>query len=185
MLGALLLEVWFYPHYASPAMAVIIALILLGMRELRSWQWRGRPAGLFLVRAIPTAVLLLGLVPITALVLNLPLDYWPLQWYGGSPGVVQPPSLTAQVTAEHKKALVFVRYSPTHDLSEEWVYNKPEIDKAPVVWARELDPTHDASLIRYFSNRSVWVFEPDKHPWKLQPYTPVSKPQRSNSTPFR
>lgn len=51
-IGALLVEVWFYPHYASPAMAGIIALILQGMRVLRGRCWKGKPSGLFLVRAI-------------------------------------------------------------------------------------------------------------------------------------
>ena len=179
--GALLVEVWFYPHYAAPATAIIIALILQVMRRLRDWQWKGRQTGLFLARAIPSACLLLGLIPVTAAALGLELSYWPLQWYGGRPDVVQPASLTAPVTRDHKRALIFVRYTPTHDVGEEWVYNAADIDNAPVVWARELGRSQDAALIRYFPHRTVWLFEPDRRPWTLRPYTPRSEPQRPAS----
>jgi hypothetical protein len=178
MLGALLAEVWFYPHYASPAMAVILVLILQGMRGLRNWRWKGKPSGLFLVRAIPAACLLMGLVPVTAAAFGFQLNYWPLQWYGGSPDIVQPTRLTAHLIENHRKALIFVRYGPDHDVGEEWVYNKPDINEAPIIWAREIDPESDAALIRAMPNRSVWLFEPDKHPWKLRPYAPKSKPKR-------
>ena len=180
-LGALLVEVWFYPHYASPMMAVIIALIVQGMRALRTWCWKGKPAGLFLSRAIPIACLLMLAVPITAAALRWSLAYWPLQWYGGTPDVVRPSSLTARFAQSHKKALIFVRYSAAHDITDEWVYNEPNLDQAPVVWAREIDRSQDAALIRYFSNRSVWLLEPDRRPLRLQPYPLCSESQRSGS----
>jgi hypothetical protein len=179
-LGAVLLEVWFYPHYASPAMAVIIALVLRGMRRLRSWRWRGKPSGLFLTRAIPIGCLLVGFLPAIAATLDLHLEYWPLQWYGGNPDVVRPASLTAPLNASDRQALILVRYGASHDVGEEWVYNEPDIDKAPIVWAREIDASHDAALVRYFANRGVWLFEPDKHPWRLQPYS--LKAQRTTPT---
>lgn len=180
-IGALLVEVWFYPHYASPAMAVIIALILQGMRVLRGWCWKGKPSGLFLVRAIPIACLLMGLVPCGAAALRWNLEYWPLQWYGGTPDLVRPPSLTARLARSHMKALIFVRNNPTHDVADEWVYNEPNLDQAPIVWAREIDTSQDAALIRRFPHRSVWLIEPDKHPWQLQPYPLFSESQRSTS----
>lgn len=175
LICALLVEVWFYPHYASPALAVIVALILQGMRVLRGWRWKEKPSGLFLVRAIPAACLLMCAIPAGAAGFGLHLDYWPLQWYGGSPDIIQPPSLTARVTEDHKKALIFVRYGPNHDVGQEWVYNKPDIHKARVVWAREIDPVSDAALIRKMPNRSVWLFEPDKRPWRLVPYRALTQ----------
>jgi hypothetical protein len=176
---ALLVEVWFYPHYASPAMAVVVALILQGMRALRRWHWKGKPTGLFLVRVIPATIFVMGVIPVTAAAFGIPLSYWPLQWYGGNPDVVQPASLTAPITKSHRKVLIFVRYGPAHDMGDEWVYNAPDIDNAPIVWAREIDPASDAALIREMSNRSVWLFEPDKHPWNLRPYSPSASDSKA------
>ncbi len=167
----LLAEVWFYPHYAAPAMAAIIALLLLGLRRLRTWIWRNKRSGLFLARAVPVACLLMGFIPLAAARFKITLSYWPNQWYGGSPSVVRPASLTAGLT----HALIIVRYGPTHEVGEEWVYNGADIDRSPVVWARETDPAQDAELICYFKDRTVWVLEPDKHRWVLRPYSP-SKP---------
>ncbi len=163
----LLAEVWFYPHYGAPAMGAIIALLLIGLRRLRKWKWRNRRSGLFLARMVPLACLLMGLIPLTAARFRISLSYWPQQWYGGNPSVVRPASLTAGLT----HALIIVRYDPAHEVGEEWVYNEADIEKAPVVWARETDPAHDHELIRYFKNRTVWLFEPDKHPWVLRPYS--------------
>ncbi len=48
MLAATAQAVWFYPHYFAPAFAPFVAVLLLGLRELRRWRWRGQPTGLFL-----------------------------------------------------------------------------------------------------------------------------------------
>ena len=66
--------------------------------------------------------------------------------------------------------LAIVRYSSTHSVFDEWVYNAAEIDKAKVVWAREMDAPNDAELLRYFSNRRVWLVEPDSSPPRISPY---------------
>jgi hypothetical protein len=60
--------------------------------------------------------------------------------------------------------LVIVRYGPNHNRSDEWVYNEPDIDRAKVVWAREMAPDQNARLIRSFSGRCVWLAEPDRVP---------------------
>jgi hypothetical protein len=43
---------FFIPHYVAVITAIIIALVLQGMRHLRTWQPEGRPVGMALVRAL-------------------------------------------------------------------------------------------------------------------------------------
>jgi hypothetical protein len=164
---ALLQTVWFYPHYAAPAFPALVAMILLGFSELRHFEWKGRPTGLFLSRAIPIGCILMASIPALAHALGWRLSAWPPQWALGIPWNVHSPNIESSVLAHGKKALVFVEYGANHDVGDEWVYNAPDIDQAPIVWAREISPESDAALVRYFHDRSVWVLKPDARPISL------------------
>jgi len=52
----------------------------------------------------------------------------------------------------------------------EWVYNRADIDNAKIVWARDMGPTDNAELIRYFKDRSVWLLQPDES-LQVRPYS--------------
>jgi hypothetical protein len=68
------------------------------------------------------------------------------------------------------KFLIIVHYAPWHSPDQEWVYNAANIDASKIVWAREMDPVSDAALIHYFSDRQVFVLQPDSIPIELTPY---------------
>ena len=68
------------------------------------------------------------------------------------------------------QVLVFVRYWPQHIFQDEWVYNEADIDRARVVWARDLGDDENKKLRQYYPSRSVWLLEPDARPPKLEPY---------------
>jgi hypothetical protein len=83
----------------------------------------------------------------------------------------------AQLAAKGGRHLVIVRYGPLHSVHREWVYNMASIDEAPVVWARELDPTQNRRLLEYFKDRQVWLVDVDEDQGlpRLTPYPPEQR----------
>ena len=53
--------------------------------------------------------------------------------------------------------LVLVSYEKATAHHREWVYNRADIDAAPVVWARSMSKTRNANLRAYFSDRTHWI----------------------------
>jgi hypothetical protein len=66
------------------------------------------------------------------------------------------------------KHLVFVRRKPRRVTI--WVHNEADIDRARIVWARDLGPSEDQMLIRYYPDRTVWLLQPDVQPPLLTPF---------------
>ena len=162
-------QVWHNAHYAAPATGLAILIVLLGMRSLRLWKWRGRRAGLCMVRCVPLACA--AMLPIAIVAGRVSGDVFEQRsWRWPPPGNVQRASILRQLESSGGKHLVLVRYALSHDPGNEWVYNRADIDGSPVVWARELDRDSNGGLMRYFGDRRVWLVEPDVPSPKLVPY---------------
>jgi len=56
--------------------------------------------------------------------------------------------------------VVFIRYSRSHYINDEWVYNSPDIDSQPVIWARDRGE-ENGRLEAYYPGRTFWLVEPD------------------------
>jgi len=159
MLPALLVEVWHAPHYAAPATGLALLLAFEGFRHLRI------RAGRWPVRVLLAACFLTPVI-------------------GGSPwveGGAARARIVEQLSATPGRHLILVRYTRTHDVGDEWVYNAARIDSAPIVWAREMDPTSNQEIVRYFNDRRVWLVQPDRQPPLLTPWDPANAPD----PPFR
>jgi hypothetical protein len=156
----LAVEVWKAPHYAAPAMGLILLLVVEALRQLRQ-----ATGGAFLVRAL---VLACFLSPV-------------IDGSGESSDGHERARILKQLESTGERHLVLVRYRLTHDVGNEWVYNSADIDNARVVWAREMDPTSNRELLRYFQGRHVWLVQPDSTPVALSPYDPSLPPD----PPFR
>jgi hypothetical protein len=167
----LALPIYFIPHYAAPATAAIYFLVLQAMRHLRLWSWRSKRVGLGMVRAIPVTCVLLFLVRALAPQLHIPTPVDRRNtWAGEQTHNWDRARALRQLQALPGEHLVIVRYNQYHQSDNEWVYNRADIDKAKVVWARDMGDSANAELIRYFSNRRVWLAEPDLAPPRLSPY---------------
>ncbi len=166
------LPIQFSPHYAAPMTAAIYALLLQAMRYLRLRTWRGKRAGLALVRAVPVICVLMFVVRSFAPQLHIPTPvFWHYTWESEHFQNLDLANAKAQLEALPGKQLVIVRYNRYHLTSNEWVYNRADIDASKVVWARDLGDSGNAPLLRYYAQRRVWLAEPDLAPPRLSPYT--------------
>jgi hypothetical protein len=166
------LQPMFMLHYAAPVTGIVATLTLQCSRHLRFWKpWR-KPAGQFLVRAIPTICLLMVVV----LIAHPPAAYeWNRGrydiWCCADTGNLAREEMIAHLEGLGGRHLVFLHYKTDHNYHNEWVYNAADIDNAAVVFAREIDPVSDRALREYFRDRQIWVIEADQaHPtmWRYK-----------------
>jgi len=151
--AAFLLVAWFQPHYAAPLTATTFILITQGFRHIRQRRFGSFPVGAGLVRAVALLALLFA-----------PFHHYYVQLF---PAMDARLSIASQIAAVPGNSLVLVRYSPSHNPLDEWVYDRAEVDRSKIVWAREIPNVSTQPLLDYFPGRNLWLVEPDEQPPKL------------------
>ena len=173
-LVGLAVEVFFIPHYAAPLTAINLALVIQALRHLRVWRWDSRPAGASLVRALPLVYAGALAIRLLAPTLGLPLTETNLWWARLLPSErgLERARLLARLQQTPGQHLVIVRYRPEYDpgTQTEWVYNRADIDRAKVIWARDMGDADNARLLDYYRHRHAWLLEPGRQPVQLQPF---------------
>lgn len=158
--------IWLRPHYVAPLTATAFALIVHGMRHLRKWNYAGRPVGWGITRMI-VCITLATSIPNSINILRKPQSPFAEQQFG-----IQRARVEQKLKNLPEKQLVIVRYLPGdgHNIHQEAVYNRADVDDAKVVWAREIPNADIQPLLNYFGDRQVWLWEPDLSPPKLSEY---------------
>jgi uncharacterized membrane protein len=168
----LLLVVVFFMHYAAPLTGTIFVVIMQGMRHLRRWKCRGRIIGIWITRIVVATCILVAFRHFAEALAQV--QYGTLTINAESSPARQAMFARAriayQVAALEGKHLVIVQYAPGHDVHAEWVYNAADVDRAKIVWAREIPGQDLSPLLAYFRDRRVWVVEADRLPPKLEEY---------------
>ncbi len=162
------LDLWFLAHYAAPAMALFLAIVVQCLRHMRCRRGRdGRRAGRW-VWAIPAVCVLMALLRLAAQPMAgmLAPDH-PATWYNTQAGDLDRARVKRQLQRVGGTHLVLVRYAPGHNWFDEWVYNEPDIDASRVVWAHDMGADANRELLEYFRGRRVWLMEPDAKPPRL------------------
>lgn len=146
--GAALLPTLFpwQPHYAAPAVAALCILLVQAARYLAQVRRGAVRVGRGLVRIVFLCIAgsAATQVGIEALRRHQE-DGW--AWERRK---------VEQSLARSGRHLVLVAYGASHLPDHEWVYNRGDIDAAPVVWARSLGDSADTALRRYFRGRTAW-----------------------------
>jgi hypothetical protein len=138
-----------YPHYIAPVAGLMMLITTQALRELaavpRVWRYPGKHLVFVIVAATVVAA---GMI------------------IGGVGSTLSPTRfgeervrLAARLEASEGNHLVIVRYARDHNVHEEWVYNRADIDASPIVWARDMGEERNVKLIDYFHDRRVWLLE--------------------------
>jgi len=139
---------WWSPHYSAAATGPLLLLAVLGMREASAVRWRGRRLGPWLA-----AGALLVRVPMT--ILELPA-FRPDP--GDSSRFVQ--ELQRDFASRGERAVVVV--DDRLRAVEEWVYNRADLERAPVLWIQDLGPGVTARVAAAYAPRRVYRLVPDE-----------------------
>jgi len=151
----------FAPHYAAAFACLAYLRFFQTLGRLVKWNPGGKPWG------FAVAVFLVTLIPyqfgaeLARVFRNG--EYVP-------PLAIARGPIVQTLEKQPGRQLVLVRYSPTHDVHREWVYNRADVDASQIVWAREMTPEQDRPFIQYFHDRNAWLLEPDQTAPKLVPY---------------
>lgn len=152
------------PHYAAPLTGLLFFVVVAGLRQLRvAARWRPR------LQPLMPGLLVIFLVS-SAIFLVESLAAGADEWCRARAGLLQ------RLEHDGSKHLVVVRYREGHDTLQEWVYNAADIDRAPVVWARDMGAAGNQDLLAYFRDRQVWLVEVDGRPAELTPYPTPAVP---------
>jgi hypothetical protein len=163
----------YLPHYGAPITALLFLRLLQGFSRLPDWRLGAKPVGKVLLVGLLAAWFIRGAVS-----LALPDQVPQFAWDRAQ--VIQ------QIEKTPGKHVVLVRYRPEHPVHDEWVYNSADIDRSPIVWAREMGPAADATLVNYYRDRYVWLLDADASPAKLEPYSDAAtSPGTSASRIFK
>lgn len=159
-----LVETWTFPHYVAPAFGLVYLVLVQCMRHLRLWRRNGAPTGQFLVRSVPIVCVGMIILRLAGIVAHAPLEpHWPL-------GNMDRVRIVERLSAIPGAHLVIVRYGPDHNVDRDWIYNAPDIDRARIVWARDMGREQNQELLRYFSHHHAWLMSGDESPPHLEPY---------------
>ena len=150
---------WSWPQYFAPAAPLLLLLLFGGMIEI--WKRTRRlPALRSSIRLLAPALVLIWAASIVTFSVKSANFDWARERV----------AVEKQLKLDEGKDLVLVRYTDDHNCHNEWVYNAADIDKAAIVWAREMSVERRKKLLDYFSDRKVWVVDADDNPPSLRPF---------------
>ncbi len=157
-----LLTIGIQPHYAAPVFGCVMLLIVEGLRQIAVSRYRSFRVGPALVAV--TLIMALAKLGVAAHARAMT----PSGWTGDRARI------EASLKARGGRHLIIVRYGTDHNVHQEWVYNRADIDSARVVWARDMTARKNASLLNYFRDRTIWLLDPDDDAGRLTRYTSPS-----------
>src|ERR1700683_1647688 len=144
---------WLISHYTAPVVATIFCLVVQVMRHLRRAWILDRPVGIGMTRLMVLAIVGASCLSLATRIHGAMNKY-------NRTGLWRE-TVVEQLDSQPGGQLALVRYTPQHNVHDEWVYNGADIDHSKIVWAREIPGLDLQPLLQYFHDRQVWIVEPD------------------------
>ena len=180
----------FQAHYIAAATCLFVVVSVIGLQQLSRLKIRGYPAGNEAARVIVFLcaihfIFWYGLHVLDTTDFSVAMrryETWDVINHSNPERRIDVNQQLAKIPG---KLLVFVRYWPQHIFQDEWVYNEADVDRARIVWARDLGAGENQKLQRYYPDRTVWLLEPDARPPALTPYRAEPPAPSPQSSPLR
>ncbi len=169
IVSAMLTTFWMM-NYVPQYSVVLYILIAEGLHRIYVWR-RSTGEGAAIVRNVmlSCAGIVLVLAALTMLGIHVGGEE-PFYWSSYENRLQARARVAAWLAEQPGKQLAIVRYAPKHEVLHEWVFNGADLENGKVLWARELDPSWEAALVRHYKNRHIWLIEPDEDPILIEPY---------------
>lgn len=152
----LMMEIDLKLHYFSPAIGLILFLVIFGVRYLCLLHRERRAVGHF--------ILLLFAV---SLFIPFALQVVVQIRHPSEPEFSQRQQIISRLMQQSSRHLVIVHYAPDHNIHNEWVYNRADIDDSEIIWAQDMGEVRNRELLNYYRDRKIWLLAPDKKPMTL------------------
>ncbi len=149
---------WPRPHYFAPIFPLLLLPAMAGLGAMSAREPRLRVLAAVLAGATALTGPIMATLSLTTGWPRFEPNYWDAACCA-TVTTFPKSEVEARLAQLPGADLVLVRATRASPAHSEVVYNKANIDAAPVVWARSLGPDKDAALLRYFSGRQVWIFE--------------------------
>ena len=127
LLPGLMLSTVSAVHYPAPITGLNYFLVLSAMRLGRRRYKRAGQIMLWLLPCLAIAALAASVI------------YATITTDSSSPWHLQRARFLVQLGQDESRHLIVVKYGPLHSVNDEWVYNEAEIDRAKVIWARDMN----------------------------------------------
>jgi hypothetical protein len=177
-------------HYIAAVTCLFVLVSVTGLQQLsrltiRGWHTGQEAAWLIVCLCAVHFVFFYGLHVFDTADFSIALrryETWDAINHGNPERRIE---INRQLAKTPGPLLVLVRYSPQHIFQDEWVYNEADIDRARIVWARDLGAVENQKLQNYYPDRAVWLLEPDARPPRLSRYMPEPPTPTPLPTPLR
>jgi hypothetical protein len=169
-------EIYLIPHYLAPFTAVFYCLGIQTMRHVRTWTIQRTLVGPAVLRmAVLVCVVIVMIRPFDQVlelaVRERPPSEWNALWYGPDQYGQARASIEKRLQAIPGNQIVIVRYASSHWTLDQWVYNSADIDHSKVIWANDMGADENQKLIDHYSDRKIWLVQPDLSPLVIVPYS--------------
>ncbi len=141
--------VYSQPHYAAPALPLLIIVAVGSLGVISRVKIAGRPSGRFWANGLVSVCLIWSLAR--------------FPFVSHEPFPSGRPDMKKHLTETKKRFLIFMQYGPEHALDDEWVYNEADIDNSQIVWARDMGDSQNDKLIACYKDREALLINPDTH----------------------